>query len=67
MSKMIYNIDPCKTFAQIERRPFEEKIISGHIWDSCMKLEFSHLHEEVKTSTLLCSVSLFLDMIYNLY
>ena len=54
------NIDACKTFAQIERRPFEEKIISGHIWDSCMKLEFSHLHEEVKTST---SVSLFLDMI----
>ena len=37
-------------YLQLDRRPFEEKISSGHIWDSCMKLEFCNLSEEVKTN-----------------
>ena len=39
-----------KCILQLDRRPFEEKISSGHIWDSCMKLEFCNLSEEVKTN-----------------
>jgi len=34
----------------ITEHPFEENVANGHIWDSCAKLDFCKLQEEVKTN-----------------
>jgi len=34
----------------ITEHPFEENVSNGHIWDSCAKLDFCKLREEVKTN-----------------
>ena len=37
-------------FPQIEKRPFTEKVHSGHVWDGCMSLHFQDLDETVKAN-----------------
>ena len=37
-------------FPQIEKRPFTEKVHSGHIWDGGMSLHFQDLDETVKAN-----------------
>ena len=37
-------------FLQIEKRPFTEKVHSGHVWDGCMSLHFQDLDETVKAN-----------------